>query len=453
MIPLLASPSVCVIDDEEEDYGPILNALMSLGLGCVHVRGRSGDPLPPKPFEALRLVFTDLHLSGHIGKDAASHTAHVVKKVVAAESGPVLMVIWSKYADDPAGDPELPPDDQPTEADLFKAELLNSDPRFKTRLLFAQMPKPKLADRPARERWAQDLQVKIKTVIKESGASELLWIWESLARTASRDVSEELIQLTEKIDNDSLTTQEKLNHLLRLLSQQQGGPDNAPKTAARHLLTVFSQIGLDNLESAASATSLDSHGKWLSEKLDRKGANIPSSKLNTILLTSAVAPSVAPFVPGTLFDVTDIDAFSSATGYSVERLQQDCFSGDFAKSPKFEEFKTRTKPVLLEITPACDFHQGHRRSALLLAGLAFPEDLEKKANDKDACKTTPMIEDRFSTPIEDVGFVFCGRYRFTIGLDQEPPWVRPRLRLRDVLVTEFRNWHSGQAARVGYLWF
>src|SRR5258708_7058355 len=101
MIPRLASPSVCVIDDEEEDYVPILDALMTLGLGCVHVRGRNGDPLPPKPFEGLRLVFVDLHLSGQVVKSAASHTAQVVKAVVSAASGPVLIVIWSKYAADP----------------------------------------------------------------------------------------------------------------------------------------------------------------------------------------------------------------------------------------------------------------------------------------------------------------------------------------------------------------
>ena len=32
MIPRLASPSVCVIDDEEADYIPILDALMKLDL-------------------------------------------------------------------------------------------------------------------------------------------------------------------------------------------------------------------------------------------------------------------------------------------------------------------------------------------------------------------------------------------------------------------------------------
>lgn len=144
MIPQLASPSVCVIDDEEHDYRPILDALLRLGLGCVHVRGDNEENLPPQPFNGLRIVFTDLHLAGHIGKAAASHTANVFAKVVSKDTAPVVVVIWSKYANDPADREEgLPPEDQLTEADLFKQTLLEAKPEFKERLVFLDMQKPK----------------------------------------------------------------------------------------------------------------------------------------------------------------------------------------------------------------------------------------------------------------------------------------------------------------------
>jgi hypothetical protein len=454
MISYLASPSVCVIDEDPKDYEPILDALMTLGLGCVHVLGKSGAPLPPKPFEALRLVFTDLHLSGQVGKAAASHTANVVKKVVSAECGPVLIVIWSKYAGDPAGDVSLPPEDQPTEADLFKAELLSSEPKFKARLIFAEMPKPKLPDRPAVDEWIKTLQLEIANVLKTIGAFEILWTWEALARDAGIEVSETLTKLADTSAAGAEPLEIKLKLILRLLAQQQGGPDSSAATAPRHLLTVFSQIGLDVLETASSATGLEVHAGWLAEKVDdgiRKKHR--SAKLNAALLTASAVPAFAPFIPGTVYDVLDDQAFTAATGLSAEKLQRDCFEGDPDKSPAFADFKARTKLVAIEITPACDFHQGHRRCATLLVGLAYPVDLQKKANSKDACKTTPLFEDRYAAQPVDVGFVFCGRYRFTASLAQHPAWLGPRLRLRDILVTDIRNWHSSQASRVGYLSF
>ena len=138
MIPRLASPSVCVIDDDKKDYQPILEALARLGFAYVHVRGTSGANLPHKQFKGVRLIFTDLHLGNHVGKDAASHTANVFKTLIPADTAPIVVVIWSKYADDPAGRPNQPIDDQPTEADLFKSTLLQAVPSFRDCLVFVR---------------------------------------------------------------------------------------------------------------------------------------------------------------------------------------------------------------------------------------------------------------------------------------------------------------------------
>ncbi|MGH8021831.1 MAG: hypothetical protein ACREIA_26820 [Opitutaceae bacterium] len=227
MIPRLLSPSVCVIDDEIADYGPILEALNTLGIGCVHVLGSSGDALPTSPFEGLRLVFTDLHLTGQAGKQAASHTANVVKKVVSPEHGPVVIVIWSKYAADPAGDASLPPTDQPTEADQFKSELLGAEPKFKARAIFLEMPKPKLLNRPAVDEWIKALKLEIENTLKGVGAVEVLWAWEAIALDAGIQVSEMLTKLTEAGVDDGEEVGGKLDLLLRLLAQQQGGPDSS----------------------------------------------------------------------------------------------------------------------------------------------------------------------------------------------------------------------------------
>lgn len=114
MISQLASPSVCVIDDETADYAPILAALNGLYVSSIHLLGTL-DSLPPEPFRRLQLVFLDLHLSGTIGKDAASYTANFFRKVVSVNTAPVMIIIWSKYADDKVDAADVPPEDQETE--------------------------------------------------------------------------------------------------------------------------------------------------------------------------------------------------------------------------------------------------------------------------------------------------------------------------------------------------
>jgi hypothetical protein len=462
MIPQLASPSVCVIDDEESEYRPILDALLRLGLGCVHVRGDNQENLPPQPFKGLRVVFTDLHLGAHVGKDAASHTANVFKSVVSQETAPVVVVIWSKYANDvPGGERGLPPEDQPTEAELFRQALLTEVPQFRERLVFLEMRKPRAGDRPEGDAWVDNLKRKIQETLSEVGAFDVLWGWESLMRDAGIEVSRNLVDIASAISDQARGTSGnsslngRLQLLLKLLTQQQGGPDCSESTAARHLLTALSQLGQEKLEAAASDSRLNAHGNWLSERLDGGArTKFRPSQLNALILTTTAASSFASFPPGMVYKITNGSPLMEAAGYSLRNLQRDCFDAkDPEASSEFDQFCQRTELILLEISPACDFHQRHRRSAMLLAGLTCPADLMKKAKSKDACKITPVFEDRFSDPASDVALVFCSRYRLIMNHDAHPDWLRPWIRLRDHLMADIRNWHAGQTARAGYLYF
>ena len=172
MIAQLASPTVCVIDDEPVDYQPILAALNGLYVSCVHIVGTIAS-LPPKPFNRLRLVFLDLHLTGAIGKDAASYTANVFRKIVLVNTAPIVVVIWSKDAGDKVDNANIPPDDQETEADLFKRTLLEAESNWdEGRLIFVQMDKLKRDERP--EDWTDKLRKEIENSLQGLPAVELL---------------------------------------------------------------------------------------------------------------------------------------------------------------------------------------------------------------------------------------------------------------------------------------
>jgi hypothetical protein len=188
------------------------------------------------------------------------------------------------------------------------------------------------------------------------------------------------------------------------------------------------------LETIASDSGLKGHGNWLTETLDTESRRVcPPSQLNSLILTTTADSSFAPFLPGTVYEVTDETRLIEATGYSAENLKRDCFEKNPDTSPVFEDFRQKTKPVFVEISPVCDFHQKNRRSAMLLAGIICPVDLKGKAKSKDSFKITPVFVDRFSTPIKDVALVLCSNYRLTISPSNHPDWLRPWIRLRETL--------------------
>lgn len=449
MISYLGSPPVCVIDDEERDYMPIIEALIGLGVGCAHFRGGNGDPLPPTPLESVRLVFLDLHLTAQVGRSAAAHTANVFRRIVPADKGPILVVIWSKYASDRLDGGGAPDDDQPTEADMLKEMLLGADPGYKSRVLFTEMAKPKAgADRPAQEEWVEELKRQISETLLRAQAFQAFWVWEFLLRRAGTNVEESLIALAQDRAGAGVDIKDTLELVLRHVAQLQAGPDVSDATICKHLMSVFAQLGADDIERGAAMLPQPINTEWLRERVkpaDSKRLDL-SKKLNGLLQTASSTPAEAKFAPGTLFTVNDVHLMEAATGFSLATLVADCYDGEVVTP----EFQAAVTPVFLELTPACDFHQGHRRSALLLAGLLFPA-VQKKAKNKDACKTVPPFEDRYHEPPIDVGVVFCARYRITLPLSEVPAWLTPRLRFRDGLLTDLRNWHSAQASRAGYL--
>lgn len=462
MIPRFASPSVCVIDDEEPDYRPILDALLKLGIGCVHVHGDSASPLPPQPFKGLRIVFTDLYLSGSSGKTAAAHTANVFKKVVATDTAPVLVVIWSKHTDERASEPGLPPDDQPTAATLFKDALLEAEPKFRERLIFTEMPKPKPHDRPEDAAWIGTLQSDIEKKLQEFPGCDVLWSWESLVHEAGICISEELTALAMHPSPSDGTAgsvspsfDENLKLVFRHLAKEQGGPDCSESSAPRHLTAVLAQSLADELEHADGLDALARHGAWLS---DHKGLpkTVPfASQLNGLLLTGATTNGGRSFVPGTVYRLTDLNKFKEVFGVSAGELTFNAYQElEENNSWTHDTWKSQVAHVLVELSPACDFHQGTRRQALLIAGLLVPTAGRPNAKRGEAFETLPTFNLRWplaGKPESDVFLTFCCRYKLTLTPAKEPEWLVPWFRLRELPTAALRNWHASHSARVGYV--
>jgi len=455
MIPQLQSPSICVIDDEKSDYEPLLNALLRLGLGCVHVKGDSKASLPHKPFLGLRVVFMDLHLSGLVGKDAASHAANVFARVVSVGTAPMIVIIWSKYKNDVPGG-----GDEPTEADLFKKTLLETFPNFDERLVFLEMAKPKLENRPVTAKWVTKLKAEVKKTLEKVPAFGALWGWEALVREAGDNVAAGLTNLAMQPEPNSLEAGENNSRLperlmlaMRILVHEQGGANCTAKSAPRHLATVLGQSLVDHFECLGDRNALAQYGQWLADHsgLPRKLSAIGPG-VNAFLLTSPCSEVGQPFMPGNIYRPSGNGRFEGMFGMTVDDVLRSLYNGT---ASAFDGWKKANPalPILIELSPACDVHQGHRKNALLVGGFILPATARPHVKRADSIELLPTFSLRWAADgfqNQPVFLAFLSRLKATMRATKQPKWLEPWFRLRELPTASLRNWHAAHASRVGY---
>jgi hypothetical protein len=455
LISSIAAPSVCLVDDEEADYRPMLKALQNLHISCLHFEGNDLTQLPDTPFDSLRIVFTDLHLISSLGKTGASHTANVFRRLVSVDTTPVVVVIWSKFSDETTHEPSEPVDDQPTDEALFRQTLIEAEPKFKGRLIFVRMPKPKLSEgRPQDGEWIEQLRLQIQNVLENQDGVKALWAWESLVNQCGRDVSARLTALscsTAHADCEWALNAELRKMMQKLCAAQSEG-DLSVQTAPRHLTSVLAQLLVDELEHKAP-NPLGEQADWLATKFMGTSQVNLNAKLNTLLMTAHTLPDPAPYLPGVVYKITNEAAFATAFGSEVKTLRAVCFS-DKPTHAKWAEWDAGVVPVLIELSPTCDVANDNRTTASLVAGLLVPSSVQKLAHKNDAWSKTASFMLRSSTStgvVEDkeVALVFCARYKLTLPVVAKVAWLDPLFRMRELHTTQLRNWLAGQAARVG----
>ena len=458
MINQLASPSVCVIDDEENDYAPIGNALNELFVSFIWLSG-AVDQLPPRPFNRVQLVFLDLHLTSSLGKDAASYTANVFTKVVSADTAPVVVVIWSKYADDKVSQDGVPPEDQETESELFKRTLFEAEPRFKNRLIFLEMDKPK-KDRPAD--WSDRLQGEIKAALGDQSAIGLLWTWDSLARDANAALMASLTDLAEQSAGgaNSELTDALMKEVLQQLTRAQSEGGLTADNATGNLVAILSQLLADQLEHGGAEKALSAHGTWLAQAPSRKTKASVAARMNGFLLVAEPPDVAAPYMPGIVYRATDNAEFCRLFGVSTEILEKlFCNQQRQNNADRVDTWNAAVKPVAIEISPACDVANNKRYHAILIGGVAVPGErlphLYAKNNEAllmlPGGPTFSLRRPLSGFNSDEVFIAFSHRLRVSTKVEPLPSWLVPWFRLRELPTTSLRNLHVAYASRVGFV--
>jgi len=458
MIEQLASPSVCVIDDDKNDYVYIGDALNELFVSYVWLSG-AVDQLPPHPFTRVQLVFLDLHLSNSLGKDAASYTANVFTKIVSADTAPVVVVIWSKYADDKVAQAGVPPEDQETESELFKRTLFEAEPKFKNRLIFLEMDKPK-KDRPAD--WTDRLKEQIKTALGDQSAIGLLWTWDSLVKDANAALMASLTDLAEQTAGgvDTELTDDHLKEVLQRLTRAQSETVVTVENAPGSLVAILSQLLADQLEHGGGGKALSPHGTWLAQAPGSKTKSSLSARTNSFLLIAEPPDALPPYMPGIVYRFTDNAEFCRVFGISTEILEKQFCNQQRQNNPeRVDTWNTAVRPVALEISPVCDVTNNKRYHAILIGGVAVPGDriphLQTKNNEAllmlPGGPTFSLRRPLAGFNSDEVFIALSHRLRVSAKIAPLPPWLVPWFRLRELPTTALRNLHMAYASRVGFV--
>lgn len=460
MINQLASPSVCVIDDEPDDYNSILNALNDLYISAVWIQGTSLDQLPPQPFTRLQLVFLDLHLTNSLGKDAASHTANVFIKTVSVNTAPVVVVIWSKYADDKVAADGVPPDDQETESELFKRTLLEAAPKFRNRLIFLEMDKPKKEERTGD--WTDRLRQQVADKLGSQPAVGLLWTWDGLVKDANATLMASLTDLAEEStgDADPELTDADMKEVLQRLTEAQTEGELTPDNAPANVVAILSQLLADQLEHAHGERVMAQHGTWLAQPPSSNTKASVAPKMNSFLLTTEHSANAIPFGPGTVYAVSDINSFLSVFGVTLEHLEQLlCSAKRATNAPVVDTWFGAVRPIMLEISPVCDVAQRKRYNAHLVGGLAVPKlNLSRTKTSGESVTLLPPAAQTLALrwPLQgfeadEVKLVFHHALKTTLNASAQLRWFSRWFRLRELPTSAVRSPHMSYGSRVGYV--
>ena len=470
---LLKTSPVVIIDDEAAEAIPVMRALGRLGVGCVYIPGDRLEQLPEKPIAGVRLVFMDMQLGTHgTPRQVGSQAANVFCRSIDAGTVPVVVVLWTKHEED---------------VEAFKTALFHSEPRFRAATLVTRLEKPQQAE----DIDVEDLRKRIVSLVDSYPPLAFIWGWEQLAHDAATETTNALGNLVmARVDPDTipLGDAERLSawldalcHVLRSLVHVAAGQNVDSKTAHRDVLEVLAPLHQDRLERELIASATGEFPDVL--RIKWEGPSSPEEvAVNTMLLVAPVHKDDLAVKPGNLYlaqpDLGD-SCLHAMCRVSAERIAREllqptkdkCYetmgkeiqeyhkrgapagditSAEHKMNARFQELLGECKPVLLEISPACDYAQRSREVARFVGGLLVPD---KHANLIVGRKPSVLRIEAVSLPGMDGAWhpVFSARFAYTLPEPDNVVKSKPICRLRTPVLVNTVSWCAAHASRPGYL--
>jgi hypothetical protein len=439
----LKTARVCVIDDQKEEYLPLIHALSRIGMGCCHYTGTKVEELPTVPLPGLRLVFLDMQLetSGE-STQVAAHTAKVFATIVSEQGGPVLVVFWTKHEHHVAA---------------FKERLYAKYQGFLGRLIFAHLEKPVSAIDGSK------LEAAILAELKKYHPLDLIWQWEQSVQDAASSTSAAIASLAAFRAGVSASDTEKqtakkihdaYGDLLRLVLEAAAGRNSTKESALRDLHAGLAPMHFDRLEHALQASG-ESSAKRLLQRQKPKAKPSECAAINAMLLLAPADSDAKMLGPGSLYTVPEVARFKRLFGHAWPAVAGVILKGEKVTSDECAQILKQCHPILAEVSADCDFAQKKRPVARLVAGVMVPASLLKTLGDDKKLQSANYLRAgeslRFAEPNGDWVSVFIGQFVYSLARKRMPRGLTPIGRLRSGPLADLRHWLAAQATRPGYL--
>lgn len=411
---------IVIVDDRIDEALPLISLFSKNGAPVTYFNGQM-DELPETPLKDVRIVFMDLRLSqGKLEtKTIVSSFVSIIKRLISPNNGPFVLFLWSKHDADYL--PNVTECFQDVLKKLKPTILLNMD---KGSLLIEEDGELKYS--------LSGIEERLKTELARTGALELFILWENLVHLSAAETVSAFSSLYDTKDDWI----KNMPIIFKALVKSRIGKNynNATKEQIfTEGLCAFNGAFLDYLEKNISECNFQDVNMMVPVQEELNDLKI-QAKINTRLHLQSVK---FPHVPGTLYRYDEQEKsrfFGKYNTFISECIDMNLVLSDMAidfgldlkqlyanskkLKPVFEmdkrEFIESLTPILLEVSPGCDFAQQKWTVHRLLPGLAVPYYYFKFIRRSDYLMPTPPFEINETI----YGFVFDLRYLTSLPLSE-----------------------------------
>lgn len=400
-----------------------------------------------KNLKGIRLCFLDLNLTNNGGNFSREELKQAIESILSPDNGPYIAIAWTSCED---------------EATLREFKGFITDKKRMGNNYAAidacAVKKPLgetqvVIDELQKQAWNE-----IGTILDANPQFKALIEWERTVRDSASDTISSLVSIA--------SNKESLGNILKSLGHGSLGKINL---AGNEFSAVNDALLILLKDRQASATSFNRDTWSLAitepkESVDGRALSVYKNSLNYSLMIDTTGNLSKP-IPGGVIVLDDEEYNRLRNIYKelpeeILELAQEIVRPDtippFGATP-FPELK----PVLLEITPICDFAQDNvKNRSKLMIGIRYAQIFNNSASGK--CKPfTHSIETRYmkAPNIEkDFKFSFSANWTLTISLNDLTTILdRPTgaqlldCRFREPLFNQIQRFYANHASRLGIL--
>ncbi|MBX8538336.1 hypothetical protein K5D51_01405 [Pseudomonas cichorii] len=441
---------VAAIDNEQAHLDKIYSALVSAGFWAMPFLYDLGSvkPLPPNPYNGIRIIFTDIHLNDGGMNNMAQQAIAIIaclKKIVC--DGPYFLIFWTKF----------PADAQ----EVFREIILRSEnEELIPPVGFGCIDKGLVLDFEDNPGCLPELLSQLHQAVERCGALLLSISWEERVSQAATRSTCRLFDLAhQQSSGDSLNT---WHELLAYLSMEAVGESQAFKAPVAAMDAALLPILEDRLH--ISAENIAGLNNLLGAQFGKGQCSVSKSSLNAHYLISVLGKEteVLPSNRGVV-SVIDIKSWDINCLELWGASCSEVISREFFLPGQQCDGKVLNSllPCVVTLTPECDDVQGKVVSFRYLLGVLIPysSDLRSLFYSKSKKQYSNLSIFDVGVLSIDVGsglqdyclLVSCNRFFAKPTTDLLH--VKPTLRLRRATLEELSHHYATHARRPGVMRF